>query len=64
MGELADKAEATITAAIDAKNPTATGNYTLSAITDTTATATGKGDYTGNVPVTFTIKVTKSANKK
>lgn len=56
--------EATITTAIDSKNPQAKGNYTLSAITDTTATATGKGDYIGTVPITFTIKVaTKTDNK-
>lgn len=61
LGELADDVEATIKTAIDAKNPTAKGNYTLSALGQTGATATGTGEYEGTVDVTFTIKAKSKA---
>lgn len=55
LGKLTNKQEATIKAAIDSKNSGASGNYSLSSITDTSAVATGIGSYEGTVNITFTI---------
>lgn len=55
LGELVDNKDATLIAKIDELNAEAKGNYTLSAITETTALATGKGVYTGTVDITFTL---------
>jgi hypothetical protein len=61
LGEIADKQEATILAAVKAKNTNAVvADITVSAITDTTATLKGKGEYTGTVKVSYTIASAKT----
>lgn len=59
LGELADKTDATITSAINSKFPAAIGKFTLSAITENTAVATGKNGYKGTVYLNFTIQVVR-----
>lgn len=44
-------------AKIDELNAEAKGNYVLSNITEKTALATGKGEYSGTVDITFSITV-------
>jgi hypothetical protein len=61
LGKIADKQEATILAAVKAKNTNAVvADITVSAITDTTATLKGKGEYTGTVKVSYTIASAKT----
>jgi hypothetical protein len=61
LGKIADKQEATILAAVKAKNTNAVvADITVSAITDTTATLKGKGGYTGTVNVSYTIASAKT----